>query len=77
MSRTPQAVAGASSRVRIALARGRLATPSTASFATRDIGIAAIRAYAKAGFQHLREENDHEDGRALSLIVLRRREVAP
>jgi len=59
------------------LARGRVATPSTASSATRDIDIAAIRAYAKAGLQRLREENDHEDGRALSLIVLRRRELTP
>ena len=57
--------------------RGRVATPSTASFATQDFDIAAIRAYAKAGFQLLREENDHEDGRALSLMVLRRGEVTP
>ena len=38
---------------------------------------AAIRAYAKAGFQHLRHVNDQEDGRALALMVLRREDVTP
>jgi aminoglycoside 6'-N-acetyltransferase len=36
---------------------------------------AAIRAYAKAGFRHLRSLNDHEDGRPLALMELRRLEL--
>lgn len=37
--------------------------------------VIAIRAYAKAGFRPLRHVNDHEDGRLLALMSLRREVV--
>jgi aminoglycoside 6'-N-acetyltransferase len=37
---------------------------------------AAISAYAKAGFQHLRHVDDHEDGRRLALMRLRREDLS-
>jgi aminoglycoside 6'-N-acetyltransferase len=37
----------------------------------------AIRAYAKAGFRHVRNVQDDEDGRTLHLMELRRDELLP